>query len=332
MKFSIIIPVYNVENFVRDCLESVVNQDFPVEEFEILVIDDCSPDASAAIVKSIMIKHLNVRLISHSENKYLGGARNTGINKAQGEWIFFLDSDDKWVNQTVLKHFDSIIEKQPANVEVVRSISYTSLSTKGEKNIIVADRSISYTITIPGESYVAQKGMFYNVWTSCYNVDFLRKNNLFFREHIAFEDSDWSTKVLLLATNIVLLDFPFYGYRMNPESITNLPLLRSFDDNVTSVFALRRILDEMELGIEQQRGINERIKKSLLSFIKISRNYPRRESLKVLARLKNTSLLVPSNYSLSLFEKFQLWALNYCQWGTVTTVRMLIKIKRFFKR
>lgn len=333
MRFSIIIPIYNVENYIRDCLETVVNQDFPVEEYEILVVDDCSPDSSASIVKNTMNSHPNIRLISHSENKHMGGARNTGINNAKGEWVFFLDSDDKWMTPTVLKHFDSIIKELPPSVPVIRSVSFSSLSNDGEKGkIIVTDNSITDNAKLSGKTYLTRPNMFYHVWTSCYNVAFLRNNGLYFREHIIFEDSDWSTKVMLRAPNIQLINFPFNGYRTNPNSITNLPSLKSFEDNVSSVFALHKVLEDEELGLEEKCGINARIKKSLLSFIKISRYYPRRDSLKILNRLKNTPLLNTGNYSLTSWEKLLFWLLNHCQWGLVTTVQVLTKTKRFVKR
>lgn len=333
MKFSIIIPIYNVEKYIRECLESVIHQDFPTDQYEILVIDDCSPDSSAYIVEDIMVKHPAVRLIRHSENKHLGGARNTGIRNAKGDWIFFVDSDDKWMSSTVLKHFDSLIKEYPASVSVVRSISYTSISNDGKnKDLIKADNSFSDNVIIPGKSYVARTEMFYNVWTSCYNINFLRTNDIFFREHIVFEDSDWSTKVILRAPKIALIDFPFYGYRINPQSITNQPSLKSFEDNISSVFALYYLLENEELGEEERKGINSRIKKSLLSFIKISRYYPRQESLRILKRLKHTPLLNHHNYSLKPTEKVQLWALAHCQWGIVTIVRFLIKVKRFINK
>ncbi|HEY0092628.1 MAG TPA: glycosyltransferase family 2 protein, partial [Flavobacterium sp.] len=93
MKLSIVIPVYNVENSLRKCVESALNNDLPLDDFEIIIIDDESPDNSLKIAEEFALANPNVRVISQ-ENKGLGGARNTGIKAAAGDYLLFLDSDD----------------------------------------------------------------------------------------------------------------------------------------------------------------------------------------------------------------------------------------------
>ena len=95
IRLSIIIPFYNVEQYIAQCLDSVYRQDIPEEEYEVICVDDCSQDGSLEIVKQYQKKHVNLILLKHEVNKKLGAARNTGFNTAKGNYIWHVDSDDK---------------------------------------------------------------------------------------------------------------------------------------------------------------------------------------------------------------------------------------------
>ena len=103
MKISIIIPVYNTEKYIYRCLISCLKeQDITPEEYEIIVVNDCTPDNSMSIVKDISNQYPQVRIIQMPCNSGQPAARNAGLNEAQGEYIFFLDSDD-WIHPHVLQ-------------------------------------------------------------------------------------------------------------------------------------------------------------------------------------------------------------------------------------
>ena len=94
IKLSFIVPFYNVEKYIGACLDSLYAQDIPEEEYEVICVDDCSPDNSKSIVKEYQKQHANLVLIEHPSNKGLGAARNTGIRAARGQYLWFIDSDD----------------------------------------------------------------------------------------------------------------------------------------------------------------------------------------------------------------------------------------------
>ena len=103
MKISIIIPVYNVENFIRRCLESVANQVYP--NIEVILIDDASPDKSIDIAKEFIntYKYSNIfKIIIHEQNRGLSAARNTGIKNSTGDYLYFLDSDDELYDKNAI--------------------------------------------------------------------------------------------------------------------------------------------------------------------------------------------------------------------------------------
>ena len=97
LRLSIIIPFYNVERFISECLDSVFDQDIPLSEYEVICVNDGSPDHSRDIVLQYMERFPNLHLIEHEKNKKLGAARNTGRTIAKGEYIWNVDSDDKIV-------------------------------------------------------------------------------------------------------------------------------------------------------------------------------------------------------------------------------------------
>ncbi len=108
-KVSVIMPVYGVEKYVETAIQSVLKQSF--SDFEFLIIDDCSPDRSVDICRKF--DDSRIRIIEHTENRGLAGARNTGIRQAKGEYLAFLDSDDAWHPEKLHKHV-SHLEMNPA--------------------------------------------------------------------------------------------------------------------------------------------------------------------------------------------------------------------------
>ena len=94
LKLSFILPCYNVAPYVDRCIESIEHQDIPQAEYEVICVDDCSKDNTAEVIREYQKQYPNIRLICHKENKTAGGARNTGMDAAQGEYLWFIDPDD----------------------------------------------------------------------------------------------------------------------------------------------------------------------------------------------------------------------------------------------
>lgn len=113
-KLSIIIPVYNVEKYVGRCLESCLDQDLPKDEYEIIVVNDGTQDNSVQVIEKYIKPENNVTLI-HRENGGLSAARNTGLKHAQGEYVWFVDSDD-WIEKDSLSKLIQYIKKYDLDV------------------------------------------------------------------------------------------------------------------------------------------------------------------------------------------------------------------------
>ena len=108
-KISIIVPIYNEEKYVKQCLESLINQDF--DEYEIICIDDHSTDNSNQIVREFQKISNRIKLILHSSNQGLSSARNTGLKAAHGEYVLFVDSDDMLLDNALKIIYKNMQEK-----------------------------------------------------------------------------------------------------------------------------------------------------------------------------------------------------------------------------
>lgn len=324
MRFSVIVPVYNVERYIEECLESIVNQDYPANDFEVIIIDDCSPDSSIQIAGKFRQKYHNIRILSHSKNKHLGGARNTGIRQAKGEYLFFLDSDDKWEDSHILKTFNFLINKQKHNVDYIKSSTYNSLGTSG-----AALKSFSL---ISGNEYVASSKYASNVWTGCYNRTFLQRNNLYFRENIAFEDSDWSLIVAHKADTVLLIEYPFYGYRLNPESITNKPSIKTFKDNITSALEVYSYIQQHEKDQRFVSAAYPHLLKTLLSYPLISRNYFLKQSLDAIKPLRKSGILCDKKITAGRSTRLVLKTLQSCPTIMLLPIRCISILRLFGRR
>ncbi|WP_323751037.1 glycosyltransferase family 2 protein [Marinobacter sp.] len=116
-KVSVIMPVYNVASFVAQAVQSVLDQSFP--DFELLIVDDCSPDNSIAICEAFSDDR--IRIVKHTVNRGLAGARNTGIRNAEGKYLAFLDSDDYWDMEKLRLHVQHLDENPHIGISFSRS-------------------------------------------------------------------------------------------------------------------------------------------------------------------------------------------------------------------
>lgn len=223
MKFSIIVPVYNVEAFLPNCLDSILVQDF--QDFEVIIINDVTPDNSQKIIDRYQKIDQRIKSIIHDTNKGLGGARNTGINHAKGDYILFLDSDD-WIENQSLSVLNKHISSTPEIVKfgyIEKSASKAILSpTYSEQQFPSGWAEILEEIKNKSFSPIC--------WRSIYKTSFIRQNNISFPEKLHFEDFSFTIKTHLLASNVVTIPNHLYYYRQEREgSIMHRPSLRDIE-------------------------------------------------------------------------------------------------------
>ena len=153
-KVSVITPAYNASEYIGEMIESVLNQTY--DNWEMLIVDDCSSDNTVEIVKSYAEKDSRIKLILHSQNQGVATARNTALKEANGEYIAFLDSDDIWHKEKLLKQLD-FMEKNQYVLTYTGYQKYLS-ETKEKGKVIEVPETMTY------------QSIFYNTAIACLTV------------------------------------------------------------------------------------------------------------------------------------------------------------------
>lgn len=221
-KVSIIIPVYNVEAYIEDCIASVMAQDY--EQLEVLIVDDCTPVQSISIVEKMISGYEGphtYRIIRHAKNGGQSAARNSGISEATGELIYFLDSDDYICEKAISNLVELYIETH-ANI-VVGNLKIVDYQTKEVIRDSIQLSSSYYFFSSLKDLYachdVIRMGVNGVPWNKLIEKDFLLKNKLLFDLGIIFEDDIWNYKVYCCKPKIAVSSSLTYIYRMRPSSI-----------------------------------------------------------------------------------------------------------------
>lgn len=219
IRLSIIVPFYNVEKYIEQCIRSLYDQDIPKEEYEVICVDDCSPDSSRAIVEQLQTEFSTLQLITHEKNKKQGGARNTGLRAAKGEYIWFVDSDDfaeshclkKLINEAEMScidilHFDKKVYQFGKCIQ--KSISYDDEKIYTGMQFILDKNNKS-------------RSCYPMVWCVFYKRTLLIDNKLFFEENVQFEDTDFALRVFMKAERVKHSNTIAYNYIVHNQSATH---------------------------------------------------------------------------------------------------------------
>lgn len=209
-KVSVIVPVYNTEKYLRECLDSIVNQ--TLKEIEIIIINDKSPDNSLSIINEYKKQDDRIVLIDKTVNEGVGKARNDGIKVAKGEFIIFMDSDDLYSSKTVLEKLYKV------------AIENKVLVSGGKVEKLFEDGSLQLSENSFEEYGLAfeQSGMMqyneyqydYGYTSYLYNREMLMKNDIYFPSYSRFQDPPFFVKAMFAAKEYYFIDEPVYRYRL----------------------------------------------------------------------------------------------------------------------
>lgn len=227
IKVSVIIPVYNVEKYLKKCVDSVLAQDY--SKYEILLIDDGSTDSSGKICDEYAERYQKIKVI-HQKNKGLGGARNTGIDNAIGKYLIFVDSDD-YLEVNALSSLINKAEENNADLVICNSKTVTTSGKKiRETNFSLPDAVFNL------DSYKDLIFIQVSAWGKIYKKSIFIKNNIRFPEKYWFEDIWVTYDIFLNSDRVVKCDNVLYNYVMREGSIMNskniernMEILKAYD-------------------------------------------------------------------------------------------------------
>ncbi len=245
VKVSVIIPVYNAEKYLRQCLDSVINQS--LRDIEIICVDDGSTDGSAAILREYAERDSRVRPI-RQENKGAGAARNCGIDAVNGEYIAFIDADD-WLCANSLEPLCRLADRVDADVIRSRAYDCDAQTGKRTKSVQNALRRVPWFMFGRTLNYRKAYWLFPKVtvapWGGLFRLEFLRKNALRFNDLVCVNDRSFFWGCILRAERIVFSGVYLINYRTNNGASLVGGRLRNFDCHFRSyaqIYAMSRDL------------------------------------------------------------------------------------------
>lgn len=250
---SIIVPVYNVEDYIERCINSIIRQSY--KNIECIIVDDCGSDRSIAKASEIIDQYkgpISFTIIRHEKNRGLSAGRNTGTAVANGKYVYYLDSDDE-ITEDCIQLFLDVFSSNP-NLEIVQgnveskpkedysgsgftyNLDYMGLPTRFDSNTDIVNWYFNINHVIP-----------VNAWNKLIRVEFIKHNNLYFREGILHEDEHWMYFVIMKLNHIYYLHKKTYIHYRTENSImtstksTKLAkhwsiILNDFIDNINVLY------------------------------------------------------------------------------------------------
>ncbi len=218
VSISIIIPIYNVEAYIRRCLESVMTQELEGATVECLIVDDCTPDKSMTIVESMVSEYngpVSFVLLKHDVNRGLSAARNTGILQAKGDYVFFMDSDDYLMPHSLQYFLDNVSMDVDILIGNAKNCKANNLLINNVHDFcLMTDRDMFFQRMLQHKIYLY-------AWNKMIKRDILLKHHIYFEEGILYEDQCWSYQLFSKVSSVLLLSQVTYVYEYNPNSIVH---------------------------------------------------------------------------------------------------------------
>lgn len=285
IQVSIIVPVFNAELHLELLLTALLNQS--ISSIEIIAIDDGSTDRSLEILRRFSLKDERILVLTQN-NSGVSAARNHGLQFARGEWIAFADSDD-WIDPSTLETWQKFAEKNSLDLVIGNGFRFLEKPNEITRTPILKKQPWDSVIT--GEEWikrsVASNEWPHYVWLQLINRSLLNKNNFLFNKNIIHEDIIWTLQIALASKRVGFMKNPLYGYRINPQSITEKMTEDAFQHRAQSyifimdylvVCAKEKISDEILrrallrhtnregghfLGLMRKRVTNPSVRRSL---------------------------------------------------------------------
>lgn len=215
IEVSIIIPCYNVVDYICDCIYSILNQTY--KYYEIILIDDCGDDDSIEKAEKILNESTSVfKILHHEANKGLSAGRNTGVNVARGKYIFFMDSDDTiepdCIRLLMEKAESTGVDMVVGNINIIGDSNNIPLLDQTLHNCVIKGNDAILN------SYLANK-WYVMAWNKLIRRKFIEQNNISFVEGLIHEDNPWSFEVACCAKKIAFIGDKTYNYLVRENSL-----------------------------------------------------------------------------------------------------------------
>ena len=220
MLVSFILPCYNVGKYIADCLDSIYTQDIPEERYEVICVNDCSSDNTHEVIASIQRKHSNLLLLDQPRNMYSGAARNRGLEVAKGDYIWFVDADDK-IKPNVLSFLLNTAYSDDLDILLFNYDEFKD----GSEDIMGHGDIFRDSQVMSGNEFVEKEfnchlSQLSLLWLRLVKRSFIEKNDIRFPDLYISQDCPFAWEALLLADRVKSIHDRCYLYRSSAGSIT----------------------------------------------------------------------------------------------------------------
>ena len=329
MNVSIIIPVYQVAPYIKDCLKSVMCQTY-TGSMECLIVDDCGSDESIAIAEQMIAAYdgpIRFKILHHEQNRGLSAARNTGTMQAKGEYLYYLDSDDEMTEECI----ETLMGQMVAHpgLEMVQGNANRYFPSNRS---VVDVKQVSLPLAVSNEEvrrcFYQHKQMRVNVWNKLIRRDLVVDNNILCLEGVLYEDNLWSFDLLKVLKHAGFISEITYHHRVRPNSITTGTDKSTKVLNYCAIY--RDILNHLTPGYEQEE-IDYYVKIDGSRYLKYGYNVPEFRDVMNLCREQNkrycgfwSRLRLEGIYFLGKYKY------GWVIWASARKVKHLVKLSKFF--
>ena len=272
-KFSIIVPVYNVEKYIKNCLDSIEKQTF--KDYEVIIVNDGSTDSSMDVVKDYDFKIIN------QKNKGLSAARNRGVKEASGEYLLFIDSDD-YIDKDLLKKINESLKNNP---DVVR-FQIREVFEDGNKLVDYKEKTFSNKNGVEAFRLITSYHFVENAWCYAIRKEYYLNNKFKFAEGMIHEDFGLTPLIIIKANTVNSISYVGYNYLQRNNSIMSnkdySKTLKKVDDFYNHYKYLISEIDKTDLDSKYFKSF---ISNSLILKICELRNKDYKRYLKILRKM-----------------------------------------------
>ena len=245
MRISIVIPIYNVELYITDCLQSVMRQTYQ-GPLECIMVDDCGSDNSIVVAENLVADYdglIEFKILHHEHNRGLSAARNSGMDAATGEYVYFLDSDD-WISEDCIEKLTNPLQKERFDIvvgdyEIVGTLPYFLELSFPEGHY--HEKGISKTF--------CNQGVYVMAVNKLYNKKFLQKNHLCFEEGKVHEDEILAFELSCIEKSFYVVKSVTYFYRIRENSIVTL------DDPMKKIIGYLGVLQSVKEKVKRYKEV-----------------------------------------------------------------------------
>lgn len=331
LRISFILPCYNVERYITDCLNSIYSQNLSDDDFEVICVNDCSTDGTRPIIANYSQKHSNLTLIDHECNLTAGGARNTGIDYAKGEYIWFVDPDDLIKPACIME----LLSRMDDNRLDILMFNFEDVD---ENLVPIRDELfLDDSDVMTGQDYVVSRflgrlRLLGIVWRCLFRTSYIKEKNLVYPMIRKSQDVVFIWKALLKANRVQSIKQVYYCFRVNPHSVTHVR------NNVSALFSDRILFGKEVSGILKDDSCE--IKAQLMEDLRKTCLWCANSNLDLLSRLSRSewgtyyALMKQNPMAIKEVRHYAngwnnvILGVGLCEWGWKIRTRMVLKMKK----